>query len=352
MQVSSRKWWVLGLVPLFAVGLGMECPNMNPNGNMNMNDNTSGTNRLFVVNNNSGITSYSNPATNADNVMPTTDLPVGAATNIFQPRSLVVTTGGQLIVARQNGGLSVHDNALTATGATVANRTVEGAATLMDAPIALAYDAANDRLFVGTIDSDDGILVYDNVSNVAFTDNLAPTRKFNPPDRAPTNTTPMTIDSLALDMNGVLYVSDSSGLNVNSSRILVFQNPGAANGEVTPDRTIISLGWGGIEDIFVDDDDNLYVVDGSEQIEVVADASTANNLVVPDRTITLNGAGVAIRGILVDSMGRGFVADFGNDVIAILLNIATLDLGRDADAMIGGNDTELATPRHMFLIEG
>jgi len=358
MQVSTRTLRCLLILAVAVVGLGMDCQNMNPNGNTNANNNNNNNNnsgassRLFVVNNNSGVTSYENPATNTGNVTPATDLPVGAATNIFQPRSLVVTMGEQLIVARQNGGLSIHDNALTATGATAADRTVEGAATLMDTPIALAYDAANDRLFVGTVNSDDGILVYDDVSDAAFTGNLAPDRKFNPPDRAPTNTTSMTIDALALDANGTLYVSDSSGLNVNSSRILVFQNPGAANGETAPDRTISSLAWGGIEDLFVDDDDNLYVLDGGNEIEVIDPASTANGIVLADRTISVNGANVGLRGILVDGSGRGFAADFGNDEILILLNIATLNGARDADATIAGNDTELATPRHMFLVPG
>ena len=348
MQVRKRNFRTLWLVPMLAIGLGMQCP-PDSNLNMNMNDNTDDASRLFVVNNNSGITSYGDPAGSIGNATPLTDLPAGASTNIFQPRSLVVTTGGQLIVARQNGGLSVHDNALTATGGTLANRTVEGVATLLDAPIALAYDATNDRLYVGGIDTDEGILVFDDVSANTFTGNLAPNRKFNPPDRAPSNNMSMTIDSMALDENGVLYVSDTSGLNQNSSRILVFQNPGAANGETAPDRTIISLNWGGIEDIFVDLDDRLYVVDGSNQIEVIDDASTAENLIVPSRTITLTGTGIDLHGIL--AQGRGFVADSGNHAIAMLLNIGTLSGMRTADGAITGNDTELSTPRHMFLIE-
>ncbi|HPF38324.1 MAG TPA: hypothetical protein P5081_15890 [Phycisphaerae bacterium] len=356
MQVCARKVQVLCAVALVAVALGMDCPGGDPMGNTNSNQNSNGNDntsvdRLFVVNNASGITSHSNPASNNGNVAPATSLPAGAATDIFQPRSLVVTKMGQLIVARQNGGLSIHDDALTATGNTAADRIVEGAATGLDAPIALAYDADNDRLFVGCINATDGILVFEDVSETSFNGNVAPVRMFNPADRSPSVSTEMTIDALHFDSAGRLFVSDSSGVNQNSSRILRYDNPGTASGETTPNGIVTSLSWGGIEDLFVDDSDHLYVVDDSEEIEVLDDASTLNVVVTPDRTITLNGSSVALRGIEVDSQGRGFAADTGNSKILILLNIASLTGAVDANASISGANTDVSAPRHMFIVQ-
>lgn len=350
MQVLARKMQVCCVVALGLVALGAECPTTDPMGNMNGNDNTS-VDRLFVVNNASGITSHSAPSTNTGNVAPATSLPAGAATDIFQPRSLVVTGSRQLVVARQNGGLSVHDNALTATGNTAANRIVEGAATGLDAPIALAYDAANDWLFVGNINATDGILVFENVSETSFTGNVAPVRMFNPPDRSPSETTEMTIDALHFDSQGRLWVSDSSGLNQNVSRILRFDNPGTASGETTPNGLVTSLSWGGIEDLFVDSTDHLYVVDDSDQIEVLDDATNLGVLVTPNRTITINGSSVALRGIEVDSAGRGFAADTGNSEIYILATIASLTGTINPTLSIAGANTDVSAPRHMFIVQ-
>ena len=355
MQRSARKVQVCSVLAVALIALGSECPNTDPmgnmNGNQNGNDNTSSA-RLFVVNNVTSITSHSNPATITGNVAPTTELPAGAATDIFQPRGIAVTDTNVLIVARQNGGLSLHDNALTATGNTAANRIVDGAATGLGAPIALAYDAANDRLFVGNINAAEGILVFENVSQAAFNGNIAPTRKFNPPDRSPSNATDMTIDAMCLDAQGRLYVSDSSGLNQNTSRILRFDNPGTASGETIPNGLVTSLSWGGIEDICVDSGDRLYVVDDSDEIEVLDNASTLNVLVTPNRTIKINGSSIALRGIVVDSAGRGFVADTGNSDILILLNIGALTGTINPNDSIAGSDTELSAPRHMALVEG
>lgn len=354
MQVCARRVQALAVIALVMVALGMDCPGTNPMGNTNDNQNNNSNtsvDRLFVVNNVSSVSSFPAPATTNGNVAPSTRLPAGATTDIFQPRGIAVTAQNILIVARQNGGLSLHDNALTATGDTAADRIVEGAATGLDAPISLAYDAANDRLFVGSINAANGILVFDNVSETAFDGNVAPDRMFNPPDRAPSANTEMTIDALHFDSQGRLWVSDSSGLNVNSSRILRYDNPGTASGQTAPNGIVTSLSWGGIEDLFVDTDDHLYVVDDSDQIEVLDDATNLGVVVTSDRTITLNGSSVALRGIIVDSQGRGFAADSGNSQIAILLNIASLTGAVDANDTIAGAMTQLSAPRHMVIVQ-
>lgn len=209
------------------------------------------------------------------------------------------------------------------------------------------YD--RDGLFVGNINADRGILAFDNASAVGFNGNIAPDRMFNPPGRAPSDNTEMTVDAMCYDANGTLFVSDSSGLNVNSSRILVFANASSASGETTPARTMTG-NWGGIEDLALDAAGNLYVVDSSANIFVFRNAVSLDGAVTPDATIMVNGSGVDLQGIVVDSAGRGYAADMGNHEILMLTGIASLSGTVDANARIAGNATELRNPRQLWIV--
>lgn len=303
---------------------------------------------LFVVNNIQGVTSYT-PSTAENDTEPETELPAGAGTMIFQPRAILVTPINELFIGRQNGGITVHTNATTRTGSTAANRVVSGSNTKLTDPIAFHYDETNDRLYVGNISANDGILVFNNVSNSAFNGNIAPSRIFNPPDRAPSNVTPMTINGLAVDSDGEMYIADTSGLFVNSSRIVIIPNPGTASGETTVEAELTSGVWDVIEDIFIDSGNRLYVVDGSNKIYVHDNITSASGLIAPNRTITVPGSNVALRGIEIDASGRGFVSDSGNHRIVTYTNIASRDGSVNPTSELEGSNTELSTPRHMAL---
>lgn len=209
------------------------------------------------------------------------------------------------------------------------------------------YD--RDGLFVGNINADRGILAFDNASADGFNGNIAPDRMFNPPGRAPSDNTEMTVDAMCYDANGTLFVSDSSGLNVNSSRILVFDDASSASGETAPARTMTG-NWGGIEDLALDAAGNLYVVDSSANIFVFRNAVSLDGAVTPDATIMVNGSGVNLQGIVVDSTGRGHAADMGNHEILMLTGIASLSGTVDANARIAGNATELRNPRQLWIV--
>jgi hypothetical protein len=321
--------------------------------NSNGDNNTNETfDRLFVVNNSARIISFTNPATADGDVAPATELPVGASTDIFQPRSLVVTNDFTLLVTRQNGGITSHDLAIDTTGNVPADRITESDPEL-DAPIALAYDADSDTLYVGGVNSESGILVYNNASAATFDGTKGPDRIFNPSDRAPTNTTEMTIDALWLDKDGRLYVSDTSGTNVNFSRILVFNNPDTASGDTPADRKLESKEWGNIEDLCVDLDDNLYIVDDTDAIFKIKSASTVDGTdLTPDVTLTIVGQSVALNGIVVDRHGRAYVSDRGNHEIHSLAGIAALSSGNATPSTtITGNATRLSAPRQLWLVE-
>lgn len=307
---------------------------------------------LFVVNNTTAeITSY-NVASGLDGpVLPTTLLNAGAATSVFQPRSIVVTPEGRMFIGRQNGGIVGFNDAFTAVDDTLADFVIEGTNSRTESPIALAYDAANDRLFVGNAPAEDGILVFDNISNMnlAGTVDLAPTRMFSPPDRSPFENTVMTIDAMYLDHLGNLYVSDTSGLNVNSSRILVFNDLDNADESVVPVRTITSTAWMNIEDLVVDGSDTLYVVDGDESVYMFEMASMEDGLVIPGMTLTVQRDLVAIDGIAVAEDGIGYISDRSNHRVYSYGQMGMLDGTFSPDATLDGNETELFGPRKMFL---
>lgn len=309
---------------------------------------------LFVVNNNARITSYSNPGGLNGDVEPSTSLPVGSVTGIFQPRSIVLTRNDVLLISSQNDAIVGYEDGFGSTGATLVDRTIEGSNTLLSTPISFAYDEINDRLFVGNANADDGVLVFDDVSALDFDGNSAPDRNFGPTDRFPFGTSvsiTSTFDAMDLDADGNLYASDTSGLNGNQSRILVFTDPGAADGGIEAPRSFTSDSWGNIEDIVITDGDVLLVVDGEDAVYIFNDASTLSGDVDPSAVLTVPITRARLDGILVSSTGMGFVADRENFAIYAFDDIESLSGSLVPDRAIEGNATELRNPRQMFLFE-
>lgn len=371
MRGLVSRFWVntlaIGLLALggcAGTGGGTDTGNANGNQNTNTNDNTNdnGDNdnsgaaqaALYVVNNDGpSVTFYNNAESLDGEITPHGEVEAGAATSLFQPRSVVVTNTGRLLVSRQNGGIVGYNDATAVTETTPADLVVDGNNTLLAAPIAFAYDALNDRLFVGNINGTDGILVFDNVSQGGFNGEIAPDRTFGPPDRAPFDNPSLTIDAMHIDAGGNLYVSDSEGdITVNRNRILVFANAGAATGSVTPSRTINSNDWGKHEDIFVDDvRDVLYVVDAASVICIFAGASTLDGTLSPSSTIQVNIALADLQGIVVTRNGVGLVADRENSAIFSFDDIANRFGILTPDRTLEGFETQLRGPRQLWLVE-
>ncbi len=307
---------------------------------------------LFVTSNGSGsrITSYGTGQIDGE-IPPTTRLDAGAATGLFQARSVLVTPAGMLIATRQNGGLVIYENAFQASDDAPADRIVDGPKTLLESPIALAYDRASDTLYVGNANAEEGILAFAGVSQPSFDGDVTPTRTFAPDDRFPySGSIEMTIDALWIGPNGALYASDTSGLNVNSSRILVWHNPAGADGEVPADREITSSVLGNIEDLAVDAGGNLYVVDGSNGIYVFDKADQLDGPVQPGATITLDATPAPqLHGVAVDEAGTGYVADRAHHAIYSLANIAAQDGATLVDTILEGFDTRLSAPRQIWI---
>ena len=305
---------------------------------------------LIVANNDSGrVTNYDIQDLDGE-IEPFSRIDPGATTNLFQVRSVVATPGGEIFASRQNGGIAFFADNLNAAGDVPAAAVFEGTATKLESPISLALDFDAELLFVGNVSAGDGILVFD-VSNIAG-GNVAPLRTFGPPDRAPFgSTTEMTLDALWLHA-GELYASDTSGTNANSSRILVFAAPASASGQVAPARSFTSSSWGNIEDIVVDQNDVLYVVDGTNTVKVFDNITSRDGALTPDRTIVMNGTPTpSLQGIALSSDGVGYLADRENSAVYSIGSIAAQNGAVTPVATLSGFNTRLAGPRQMFVLE-
>lgn len=307
---------------------------------------------LYVVNATDDFTSYAHFQTADGAVPPTTRLSIGATTGLTQPRTVAVTKTGRLLISRGNGGILGWNDATTADGTDQPDVTIDGPATGLVQPIAFAYDPQADRLFVGNTVSDLGILVFDNVSSFLFDGDVAPHRAFGPNDRVPfnggANTIKMTIDALTLD-GGTLYAVDTSGANLNSSRIMVYTNPATANGQANPARTITGP-WTKIRSIDVHNN-RLYAVDDSNVLFLINNISSASGLINPTR-VTIEGSVVALRAVGVFH-GQTYFLDENN---AAILAIAEVLDGSDTsvapDRAIEGFATRLRLPTSFFITPG
>jgi sugar lactone lactonase YvrE len=289
------------------------------------------------------VTSYQNPATVNGNIAPATNL-LGATTGLAFPADIVVNSAGELMACNfLTNAVTVYAHAATDNGNVLFSRNVQGAATLISGPATLAISTTNDLLFVGNITTN-LIHVYAGASTATFNGNLAPTRTINSPDMVGG---PYGINFGAGDE---LFVASHG-----NSRILVFANASTAGGVVNATRIIGSAAFSAnIFDVYVDADDNLYVVNGAgaapaNRINIFHNASTRSGLATaPDVTLVVTGA-ISLTAVAVDADGVGYIVDNGANAVLQYDNIATRNGTFGADRTIVGGNTQLNSPIRVFL---
>lgn len=292
--------------------------------------------RLFIANfNGNNVTSYSDPATVNGNIAPEANL-AGAQTQLTNPSDIVVNNNGSLIASNfGTPSITSYDNA-PVNGNVAPDGNVQGAATLLAQPVTLTINTGQDLLFVADLGADD-ILVFQGTAN-NFNGNLAPVR---------------TIDSA--DLNDPLGINfgandDLYAANNGTNNVAVFANASTLNGTVNATRIITSGVFTNLFDVFIDDNDTMYVVDTTGFIFTFNNASTLNGNVAPDFTLTVQGA-TAITAIAVDSNNTGYIVDNTDNAVYSYDNIGTLNGTVAPDRTIQGAQTQLDNPIRVFLTE-
>lgn len=160
-------------------------------------------------------------------------------------------------------------------GVITVDRTIAGSNTGINTIGDIAYDTANNRIYVANSKS---IVVFNNASTT--TGNVNPARTIT--SNKITHIGPMYLDTV----NDVLYVVDIVGNDV-----LVFNNISSANGLLTPSRTIsikFNLAMFVIMDIFVDTTRDILYVSGFD----LGDPRVNTAILAYDNASTLNGGAI------------------------------------------------------------
>ncbi|MCH7760694.1 hypothetical protein IIA15_04740, partial [candidate division TA06 bacterium] len=231
-----------------------------------------------------------------------------------------------------------YANARESNGNLTPDGNVQGAATLLDDPVTLAVNTAEDLLFVANFGLSDEILVYTSASTSSLNGNLAPTRIITSTDIED----PIGINFGA---NDDLYV-----VNSFLNNIVVIAGASEVNGDVAATRIIDSGAFGLLFDVFIDSSDTMYVVDAGGFIYTFNNASTLNGNVDPDFTLTVPPANF-LTAIVVDSNGTGYIADRFENAIYSYDDIATLNGALNPDRIIQGDQTQLNGSIRLFLDE-
>ena len=241
--------------------------------------------RLYVADYNaSSILVFNNASTINGNAAPARVIS-GAATTLNAPYSVLYDAGSDSLYVPDcvTNSVLIFNSASTINGNVAPSRSISGASTTLACPLTVWYDATSDQLYVSNYDGQ-SVSVFSNASTA--TGNVAPSRTITGGNTTLSGPFPLWLDPIS----DQLYVG-----NYDSSSILVFNNASTADGNIAPSRTIsgasttLSELWG----LFLDAANNrLYVMDpGAAGVLVFNSASTINGNVTPDRTITGSNTG-------------------------------------------------------------
>ena len=294
---------------------------------------------LFVANRggNSILTFRASRAWNG-NAAPLTNL-AGPNTRLSEPSSLVFDNVGGVIAAVANTSrIAGFLDRLNVTGDTVPERFVTGAAALLQQPEGLAFDAATDELYVANFDATPGrINVYANVSTAAFGGPVAPSRQ---------------IRSFGIrNPRDIEWFGDSLlVVNAGGQNLTLFDMPETIDGEVAASRFLTSTAFENelLLDAEIDADGRLWIVIPGRVLRF--DDITTTDELTPDAEITIPGA-VQLAGIVIDAMGRAYVTDSDRPAIYVIESVATRDGMVTPQRTIIGDQTTLALPWHLRLLE-
>jgi hypothetical protein len=281
------------------------------------------------------------------NIPPDSNL-AGAQTQLLVPMDITMDNAGAiLVVSSLAAGPRVTsyefaDDLTGINGNVAPDRNLQGAATGFGVIASLDMQIEKDLLFVSEVFPRDVVYVFADASTAALNGNKAPIR---------------TIASAALvnpygishAQNDDLYVANSGP----PSNVLVFADASTLNGTVAPTRVLTSAAFGNVLDVFYNFDDTLFVLNstlGGNRVLVFRNASTLNGNVTPDSILTVQGA-LALTGIVVDSLGTGYVIDRGGNAVFSYDDIANLNGTFAADRTLRGANTLLSGPNRAFILE-
>jgi DNA-binding beta-propeller fold protein YncE len=284
---------------------------------------------LYVVANlSNAVLSYNNANTVSGSTAPDRTLS-GASTTLNDPRAVAIDMPrNQLYVANtSSNSILVFNTARTVNGDAVPDRTITNTApTLLSLPTSIYLDVANDRLYIAS-SGNDAILIYDNASTVSG--DIAPDRELVGAATTISGPTGVALDAT----RDRLYVT-----NINN-QILVFANAGSTNGNIAPVGTIsgASTTLNNPGALYVDPvEDRLYIANtANNSILVFEDASAANGDVTPDRTLV--GAATLL------SQPRALFVDLGTNRLYVMNGTGNTVLVFDAAATVTGDTAPART---------
>ncbi len=312
---------------------------------------------LFVANHDgSSVTSFTDPATANGNIAPDTNLQ-GTQTKVVRPTDVAVTRDGHLLVANNGvpsrsviataespASITAYGEAETTNGNLEPDGNVFGQATQLSKPASIALNDERGLLFVADLAAP-GIRVYaDAAVSETFNGNLAPIRVIH----STTSGHMASPVGINFGANDELYVADH-----DARQVLVYASASDTNGDVTPTRIIESLAFEDIWDVFIDESDTMYIVDGmngGNEIHMFDNASSLNGAVAPDATLEVTTAAM-MTSIVVDLAGNGYIADPLSNAVLSYDDIRSLNGALSPDRSIAGPNTQLDRPVRLFMYE-
>jgi DNA-binding beta-propeller fold protein YncE len=144
--------------------------------------------RLYVADfGASNISIYDNASTLNGSVATSRKLS-GSLTKLTSPAGVAVDLVNNVLYAADanTNSILIWKNASTVTGNVAPTAIITGTSTLLTQPCHLAVDFSRDELYVGSFNSNaTSVLVFNGVSALSGTNNLAPARTITSPSKSP-----------------------------------------------------------------------------------------------------------------------------------------------------------------------
>jgi hypothetical protein len=221
----------------------------------------------------------------------------GALTGLREPHGLWIDESRDILYVANRlpssglySAVVAFHNAATVTGNIAPDRSIAGAATMLDQPFNVFVDEARDYLYIANAngaDANRGIVIYHSASTVAG--DVAPDRQIAG-NLTPFYSTHPTVHNVFLDL-----VRDQMYVANHQDEVYVFHNASTADGNIAADRTLSGFD-NALGLFYLPDEDILYVSDGpgpvacsaNQKVKIFNNASTRTGAVgaAPDRSIT------------------------------------------------------------------